>query len=155
MTRYSEREDGHTASRTPVHLWIVGVLALLWNLVGVTDYVMMRTRNADYFRAVMPDLKLADALGYMDAMPLLASAGWALGVWGAMVGTLLLLARSRHAVAAYFVSLLGALVAFFHQFTGPTPPPGMDDPVVPIMVTLIAIALLLYARWMRARGVLR
>ena len=154
MTRYSEREDGQIATRTPVHLWIVGVLALLWNLIGVTDYVMMRTRNADYFRAVMPDLKLADALGYMDAMPLLASAGWALGVWSALIGTLLLLARSRHAVIAYLVSLVGALVAFAFQFTGPTPPPGMDDPVVPIIVTIIAIALLLYARWMRARGVL-
>jgi hypothetical protein len=148
-------DDARVAARTPVHLWIVGVFALLWDMVGVTDYVMMRTRNVDYFRAVMPDLNLADALGYMDSMPLLASAGWALGVWGAIVGTLLLLSRSRHAVIAYLVSLVGALVAFAFQFTGPPPPAGMDDPVVPVIVTIVAIALLLYARWMRSRGVLR
>ncbi len=155
MAQDDRQVDGPIAARTPVHLWIVGIVALLWNMIGVTDYVMMRTRNADYFRAVMPDLNLADALGYMDSMSLLASAGWALGVWGALIGTLLLLARSRHAVVAYLVSLVGAVIAFAFQFTGPTPPPGMDDPVVPVVVTVIAIALLLYARWMRSRGVLR
>lgn len=155
MIRGGTGDGGPGARRTPAHLWIIGLLALLWNLVGVTDYVMMRTRNADYFRAVMPDLDLATALGYMDAMPLFASAGWALGVWGAIAGTLLLLARRRHAVSAYLVSLLGALVAFAHQFAGPAPPPGMDDSMVPAIVTIIAIALLLYARAMRARGVLR
>jgi hypothetical protein len=141
--------------RTPLHLWVVGVVALAWNAIGVTDYVMMRTRNEEYLRAVMPKLDPATALGYMDAMPLLASAGWALGVWGAIAGTLLLLARSRHAVIAYLVSLIGAVVAFAHQFTGPQPPTGMGDPVVPIIVTAIALALLLYARAMRTRGVLR
>jgi hypothetical protein len=30
-----------------------------------------------------------------------------------------------------------------------------DGPVVPVIVTIIAIGLLLYARWMRSRGVLR
>ena len=144
-----------TQARTPVHLWIVGVLALLWNMIGVTDYAMMRTRNEGYFRALMPDLNITAALGYMDAMPLLQSLGWALGVWGALVGTLLLLLRNRHAVTAYLVSLVGAVVAFAHQFLGAAPPAGMDDPVVPAIVTLIAIALLVYARWLRERGVLR
>lgn len=144
-----------TQARTPVHLWIVGVLALLWNAIGVTDYTMMRTRNEGYFRALMPDLDLAAALGYMDSMPVLQSLGWALGVWGALTGTVLLLMRSRHAVVAYLVSLVGAVVAFTFQFAGATPPAGMDDPVVPAIVTLIAIGLLVYARWMRGRGVLR
>lgn len=136
-------------------MWIVGVLALLWNMIGVSDYVMMRTRNEGYFRTLMPDLNIAAALAYMDAMPVLQSLGWALGVWGALAGTGLLLLRSRHAVMAYLVSLVGAVVAFAHQFLGAAPPAGMDDPMVPAMVTLIATALLLYARWMRTKGVLR
>ena len=141
--------------RTPVHLWIVGVIALAWNMIAVVDYVMMRSRNEGYLRSVMPDLDPKVALGYMDSMPLIASAGWGLGVWGAFAGTLLLLARSRHAVLAYLASLIGAVVTFAIQFTGPTPPAGMDDPVIPIMVIIIATALLVYARAMRAKGVLR
>ena len=149
------QESDIATNKTPVHLWIVGILGLLWNLIGVTDYVMMRTRNEGYFRTIMPALDIGAALAYMDSMSLLAGIGWALGVWGALVGTLLLLARSRHAVLAYLVSLVGAVIAFIHQFTGPTPPAGMDDPVVPIIVTVIAAGLLLYARAMRSRGVLR
>ena len=148
-------EPYYATTKTPVHLWIVGILGLLWNRIGVTDYVMMRTRNEGYFRSIMPDLNLDAALAYMDSMSLLAGIGWALGVWGALVGTLLLLARSRHAVLAYLLSLVGAVIAFVHQFTGPTPPAGMDDPVVPIVVTIIALGLLLYARAMQSRGVLR
>lgn len=144
-----------TQLRTPVHLWIVGALALLWNMIGVTDYAMMRVRNEGYFSALMPDLNISAALAYMDSMPLLQSIGWAFGVWGALAGTVLLLMRSRHAVTAYLVSLVGAVVAFAHQFLGAAPPAGMDDPVVPAIVTIIAIALLVYARWMRDRCVLR
>ncbi len=98
------------AAKAPVHLWVVGVLALMWNAIGVTDYVMMRSRNEAYFRSVMPDLNLGAALAYMDSMPLLAAIGWALGVWGALAGTLLLLARSRYAVVALVVSLIGAVI---------------------------------------------
>lgn len=141
--------------KTPVHLWIVGILALVWNLIGVVDYVMSRSRNDEYFRAVMPSLDPAMIYAYIDRMPLLVAAGWGLGVWGALVGTLLLLARSRHAVLAYLVSLVGALVSFGFQFTVNPPPAGMDEPVMPVVITLIALALLLYARAMRAKGVLR
>ena len=52
-------------------------------------------------------------------------------------------------------SLVGAVVAFTHQFLGGAPPAGMDDPVVPAIVKVIAVALLLYARAMQTRGVLR
>ncbi len=143
------------AAKTPVHLWIVGIVALLWNLIGVTDYVMTRTRNDDYFRSVMPSLDPQLIYAYIDSMPLLAAIGWGLGVWGALVGSLLLLARSRHAMLAYLVSLAGAVVSFAVQFTAPPPPAGMDDKLMPIVIMIIAVALFLYARAMKATGVLR
>jgi len=52
--------------KAPVHLWIVGILALLWNLIGVVDYVMSRSRNDEYFRAVMPSLDPAVIYAYID-----------------------------------------------------------------------------------------
>jgi hypothetical protein len=35
------------AARTPVHVWIVGILSLLWSCVGCYDYVMTRMHNTD------------------------------------------------------------------------------------------------------------
>ena len=148
-------EASHETARTPVHLWIVGVAAALWNSIGAVDYTMSRTHNEGYFRALMPDIDPAAIFAYVDNMPLLASIGWALGVWGAVAGTLLLLARSRHAVAAYLASVVGAIGSFFVQAAGYQPPKGMDGPIMPIIITVIAMALLFYAHRMKARGVLR
>jgi hypothetical protein len=33
-----------THQKTPLHLWIVAVLALLWNAVGAFDYVATQLR---------------------------------------------------------------------------------------------------------------
>ena len=33
------------ALKAPIHLWIVGILSLLWNSFGGYNYTMTRTRN--------------------------------------------------------------------------------------------------------------
>jgi len=35
----NDRYESGTRPRTPVHLWIIGVLALLWNMMGAFDYL--------------------------------------------------------------------------------------------------------------------
>ncbi len=47
-----------TVSRTrttPLHLWIVGALSLLWNAVGAFDYLMTQTRNQAYMSDFTPE----------------------------------------------------------------------------------------------------
>ena len=43
------------AITTPRHLWIVGIVALLWNLLGAMDYVMTETKNEAYMDQVTPE----------------------------------------------------------------------------------------------------
>src|SRR3546814_7159427 len=38
----------NTTVKTPWHLWVVGVLSLLWNAVGAFDYTMTKLNDADY-----------------------------------------------------------------------------------------------------------
>ena len=33
---------------TPWHLWVVGVVGLLWSAMGAMDFVMTQTRNESY-----------------------------------------------------------------------------------------------------------
>ena len=73
-----------TQVRTPVHLWIVGALALLWNGFGAYDYLMTRMRNTDYLAAMMPTVDPNAALAWVDGFPIWAQIGWALGVWGGL-----------------------------------------------------------------------
>jgi cellobiose-specific phosphotransferase system component IIC len=144
--------------KTPLHLWIVGVVATLWNSFGVTDYFMTRTKGAEWIDQMMPGVDSAKFMAYIDAFPIWASAGWALGVWGALAGSLLLLARSRHAVTAFAVSLLGAVVGIGYQLANPVDIAEMTQGAAAVMhyvIMAIAAALLWYAQRQKAAGVLR
>ena len=80
------------SARTPAHLWIVGILSLLWNCFGAYDYTMTRMRNTDYIAKAMPGVDPNAALAWIDSMPMYAQVGWGLGVWLGLLGAVLLLA---------------------------------------------------------------
>jgi hypothetical protein len=144
------------SARPPAHFWIVSTLSLFWSCFGAVDYLMSRTHNDAFFRAMMPNADPAVAYAYMDSMPLYASIGWGLGVWGGLLGSVLLLMRSRYAVHAFAASILGMVLSFGYQlFIATNVPADMKSPVMPAVVTVIGIGLLFYSRAMSARGLLR
>ena len=143
----------NATSNTPVHLWIVGVLATVWNAFGCFDYVMTQTNNADYM-AMFTEAQRA----YFESFPAWMEGAWAVGVWGALLGSLLLLIRSKFAVTAYGLSLLGLLVGTVYQYGMSEMPAEMRAPLmlgISALIWVIAIFLLWYAVRMRQRGVLR
>jgi hypothetical protein len=142
-----------TAARTPLHLWIVGVVATLWNAFGCFDYLMTETRNAAYLAQLTEGQR-----AWIDAFPAWSEGAWACGVWGGLLGSLLLLARSRWAVPAFILSLAGLAVVTVYQRALSAMPAGFDTPAMWGMTAAIwavAIFLLFYAVAMRGRGVLR
>lgn len=152
-------EEAIAVQRPPTHLRVVGIVALLWNSLGAVDYLMTRTHNDGYLRTTMPEVEPSVVYGWVEAMPWWAQAGWGLGVWAAFVGSILLLMRSRHAVVAFALSLVGMVVSFGQQYFGDPPPPpelgGGAMQVMPLVIFAIGVALLTYARAMKARGLLR
>lgn len=140
--------------RTPVHLWIVGVLSALWNAFGCFDYVMTQTNNGGYLDAMM----FTDAQrAYFASFPTYMDAAWALGVWGGLAGSLLLLVRSRWAVFAFGLSLLGLAGGTTWQYLLSSPPPEMSTTgmiAMNVAIWVVCIGLFVYAREMRSRRVL-
>ena len=150
--------DDAVRTRTPVHLWIIGVLALLWNGIGSFDYLMTRMRNTDYLASMMPTVDPEATLAWVDGFPVWAQFGWGLGVWAGLIGSLLLLFRSRWAVLAFGLSLVGAILGLGYQIVAAPPLPGAEGAmfeVMPYVIILIAGVLFLYAISMRKKGVLR
>jgi hypothetical protein len=138
--------------RTPVHLWVVGILALLWNSMGALDYTMTQTRNAAYLASMTKE-----QLAYFNAIPVWVTAAWAIGVWGGVVGSLLLLLRKGLAVPVFAASIVGVIATDIYSFllsNGLEIMGGAKALVLPCLVFVVAIALLFYARAMRQRGVL-
>lgn len=144
---------------TPMHLWIVGALAVLWNAFGCYDYLMTRMRNMEYLRAMAPDSDPAAMLAWVEAFPIYAQFGWGLGVWMGLAGSVLLLLRHRWAVVALGLSLLGAVLGLGYQIAlAPPPPPPMDEgamALIPWVIIFIAAGLFYYAHRQKRAGVLR
>ena len=145
-------------TRTPAHVWIGGGLATIWNGFGAYDYLMTRMRNTDYLASMMPTVDPEATLAWVDAFPIWAQFGWGLGVWAGLAGSVLLLVRHRWAFWAFGLSFIGAILGLGYQIVYAPPLPGADDPmfeIMPYVIIVVAAALLLYARAMLRKGVLR
>jgi hypothetical protein len=137
------------AARTPAHVWIVGILSLLWNGFGCYDYLMTRTKGAAYIDSMMHTDQGSAIMAYINAFPIWVSAAWGFGVWGGIAGSILLLMRSRHAVTAFAVSMIGAIVGLGWQILNPSGIAEMSETVnriMPYVIIVVSVALFLYAR---------
>lgn len=145
--------------KTPWHLWAIGVVSLLWHAGGAYDYTMTNMRNEAYLdmAAQGSGVPVQVIVDYFTSFPIWAHAAWAFGVWGALVGSILLLLRSRYAVVAFVVSLIGLAVTSIYTFGGNLPPElaSAQNTIFTIAVMLVLLGLMLYSRAMVRRGVLR
>jgi hypothetical protein len=139
---------------TPKHLWAVGILSLLWNAFGAADYTMTELGNLAWFE--MMGLG-SEELAWTRSFPTWTVAAWAVGVWGSVAGSLLLLARSRHAITAFLLALLGASASFAYQFTADDKPASLAGGaavLMPVVIMILIVAQWYYARRQAAAGVL-
>ncbi|SEV96015.1 hypothetical protein SAMN04488515_0412 [Cognatiyoonia koreensis] len=140
--------------KTPVHLWIVGALSLLWNAGGGIDYFMTKTGNTDYLAQLTPE-----QVTFLETAPLWFDTAWAVGVWFSILGSLLLLLKSRFAGPTFLVSLIGLIVASIYTYLisdagNALAMSGTVAVIFTIAIPVILILLWIYARWMTAKGVL-
>lgn len=140
--------------RTPWHLWVVGVVAVLWNAFGATDFLMTMVNRDAWFE--MLKVKPEDA-AMIATMPAWTFVAWAAGTWGALLGALALLFRSRWAVAFFGVSLAGlaASLVYAYGLSDAGAASGQDGMMRYALITAGALFFLWYAWTMRKRGVLR
>ena len=137
--------------KTPWHLWVVGALALLWNGYGGYDYVMTQTNNAAYLAQFT-----AEQRAYFDSYPMWMEAVWAVGVWGGVLGAVLLLLRMKWAFHAFLASLIAfAISVVYGQMSDGAALMGTTGVVFSAAIFLIGLGLTLYARAMTRKGVLR
>ena len=142
----------NTTTKAPWHLWVVGVVSLLWNAGGVASYLATKTGNLDAFG--MPP----ENHSYFFDFPAWASAFWALGVWGSFLGSAALLLRRSWAVALYAISIVGLAGTTFYERAVADVPESLQNTgqlLFALAIWVITIALLLYARRMAAAGVLK
>ena len=135
--------------RTPWHLWVVGVVTLLWNAVGIVSYMTTRLGMLEQL-GMTPD-----QIAFFDSYPVWANTFWALGVWGAFAGSILLLLRSRWAVVAMVIAIVGLLGTTYFQFVHIDLPESLSAPGLTAAIWATTFIMLFYAVRMRSAGVLK
>lgn len=142
-----------TGPKTPWHLWVIGILALLWNSFGALDFAATNMAPQDWLGAAMGYNE--DQIAYFLSLSWWENLMWGVGTWGALLGTIALLLRRRLAVWLLLASLIGASVYFVNAKFFSTFPEGLDPGFFPYVIVGIAAALLVYAIRMKRSGVLR
>ena len=139
------------AQSTPVHLWIVGIVTLLWNAMGGFDYLMTQTKNASY----MAKFDQAQ-LDYFYGFPAWVEFFWALAVWGSVLGSILLLLRKQLAVPVFLVSFVSMVITAIYNFglSEGMEVMGIGGFIFTVVIFFIALGLWLYSGAMKTRGVL-
>jgi len=138
--------------KTPWHLWVVGILAVLWNLMGVYDYLMTETRNEAYLANFTPE-----QLEYFTSFPAWAVATWAISVWGSLIASVLLLLRKRMARDLFLLVLVTMAITFLYNFVLSNGLEVMGDAISLVftgLIIVVAVLLYVYARRQAAAGVL-
>ncbi len=148
----TESNEGRERRRTPVHLWIVGVVTLLWNMMGAFDYLATQLK-LDFYMSQFTEAQLANFYDF----PSWAVAGWAFGVWGALAGSIGLLLRHRWSLWAFVISFGG--MAFSSIYTlglsNGAEIMGTTGVIFSVVIWIVAIFLVLYAWKQTKTGVLR
>jgi hypothetical protein len=138
--------------KTPRHLWVVGILSLLWNAIGAFDYAATQMRLGAYMAQFTPQ-----QLAYFYSFPAWSVAAWAIAVWSSLLGSIGLLLRRRWAVWLFGLALAGMLLTALYQFvlSDGVAVMGRGAIVFTAVIWIIAFALFFYARSLAGKGVLR
>lgn len=131
---------------------IVGILLLLWNLMGVGAFIMQYTADLDQLAKTDPYTARIFA-----AMPDWAWTAYALAVGGGTLGAILLLLRKAAAAPLFLLSVIAVIAQFGYSFIGTDllAVKGATAAIFPAAILIVALFQWRYARGLIAKGVLR
>lgn len=145
----TEATFGNPSGRVPWHVWVVGVLAVLWN--GAGAYTIVAEQTGTY-----PNMERAEAAYYA------AQQAWFvivtdIGLFTAVAAGLALLIRSRLAVALFAISLAAIVASNGYELATGTSRIGENAAAafVTVLIWVLAVLELWYAAAMKKRGILR
>ena len=136
----------------PMSHWLISGAALLWNMFGFVIFAMTVSLSPEELAAVYTE----DQVRFLEAIPMWATAANAAAVTLGIIGCILLFMRSSLATLAFIGSLVALIVQDIHSFVlndaiglfGPHPA------YIQGAVFIVAVALVIYARGARQKGVL-
>lgn len=140
-----------TNSKPSGSFWAIAIIALLWNLMGVNQYILMAYKS----ESVRAGLS-AEKLALIDATPVWSTAAFAIAVFAGALGCVALLFRKKIANTLFLVSFLGIIIqnidAFMRfkvsEFNG-------VELTMTLLIPVIALFLIWYSKKCISKGWLK
>ena len=136
-----------STNKLPIWFWIVSVVALLWNLMGVMVY-LGRAFISDEMIAALPEEQQAE---FLIEHPAWYTAAFALAVFCGALGCLGLLLRKKWAYMLLLISMLAVLIQHTYIFVNSY----QMELVMPIMIIAISLFLVWFAKNAITKGWLK
>ena len=144
--------QGTNTSGRPWHLWLIGILGGLWSSMGVISFMLTQVKVEAVMSRFPPQQR-----AYFESFPWWAVAFWAIGVFGGVIGCLLLLLKNRFAVPFLLASVIGVIVCNIgglFLLGGMEVMRETDALGVTVFPVILAAFLAYYAHAMHQKGVL-
>ena len=138
-----------TSSGPPRSFYIIGIAALIWNLIGVMAYVMQVTMS-DAAMAALPEEQQA----FIQNSPVWVTAAYAIATNAGALGCVLLLVRQSWAFLVLVVSFAGIVVQNLYGYImgGAVDVYGAAGVGLSVAVMVIGAFLIWYAKMAESKG---
>lgn len=137
------------SSKPNILFWIISIIALLWNAMGVNAYIQQAYKT-DAFKAMYEEEHLEMVLN----TPSWVMAAFALAVFGGLLGCILLLLRKKLALIVFLISLIAIIIQMTYNvfLSKALEVYGPGVVIMPIMVIVVAVYLYFYTKKSIDRG---
>lgn len=140
-----------TTNKPGKGLMIIGILGLLWNLIGVFFWMAENFMMTDEVKAALPP----ERLELMESAPSWGVIVYGIATIGGVLACIMLLMRKKLAVVLFLISLLCIVIQmgygmFFMKWGDVLGP--VDAYVMPFIVIIIGVFLYMYSKKAAAKG---
>jgi hypothetical protein len=133
-------------------LLTVGILGLAWNIFGTYQFIGSVNATSESLMAM--GMSEAQAM-VMTKYPLWMTIAFAIGVFGGLIGSILLLLKKAISEKIFLASLFGYIVLYIGDITeGIFAAIGKSQVIILTTVVALAFGLWLFARAYRKKGLL-
>ncbi len=139
--------DDLSTNKPPVWFWIVSVVALIWNAMGVMAYIV-RAYATDEMIAALPEEQQAE---FLIVHPPWYTAAFAIAVFFGVLGCLMLLLRKKWAYILLVISLIGVLVQHAYIFVNSY----QIELIMPITIIVVSLFLVWFSKNSITKGWLK
>lgn len=132
-----------TSEKPPVWFWVVSIIALIWNLVGVMNYLNQAFNQVALLEAMDQAQRIA-----FEGIPAWATAAFAIAVFSGTLASIGLLLRKKWARTFFVISLIAAVAQFIHWLfiSNAVEAFGPSTYTMPLIVIIIGIYLIFFSK---------